>query len=122
MSKGNHNQTRNSSTHAEHRHTMGHGNAAPAALQNLPILRLEEGKIAKNDLAFKNFLDGMYTHCLRDYGTLANVFKTGDYPIINRPTITKRELLKINDPFGLKMEEHKQLLKMDLEKVVVYST
>ena len=106
-----------SSNRFSNRSYAGQGDTAPAAIQNLPILRLEEGKVAKNDIAFKSFLDGMYTHCLRDFGILANIFKTGDYPVLTEPTITRAELLKINDPHGLKKEKYKQLLKMHLEKV-----
>ena len=95
----------------------GQGGTAPAVIQNLRIRRLEEGKVAKNDILFKSSLDGMYTHCLQDFGILANIIKTGDYPVLAEPTITRAELLKINDPHGLKKEKYKQLLNLHLEKV-----
>ena len=55
----------------------------PAAMQpNLPILTLESGRADLNDLVIKNYFDGIYTLCVRDFGELAEVFATGTYPDI----------------------------------------
>ena len=88
----------------------------PAMLPNLPILRLEPGRADQNDLAIKNFLDGIYTHCLRDFGELAEVFTTGSYPNIKFPKIKQKELTDRKDPSGMKREIAKQQLKIYFDR------
>ena len=88
------------------------------AISSSPILKMPLGhQTVESENSFANFVSSWENYVRREYGDIADIFTTYQYPVYERPRYNERDLRPARDPFGIRREAIKRLSIIRLEKI-----